>query len=442
MHSFYAAMGGFAVDIDDESVPSIGFRLKQTRLTLTARAVRLLDLCGSLPDVSREDIKDKSKADNLTKLVSLLQVIWMLVQICGRLAKSLPVTLLEVNTLAHVICALVIYVLWWHKPKLVQSPTILRGDWTREFCAYMYMSSQMSGWPNLRPGVLKKTWRAPAFSLVAVETRVPPSTEHGSPMIDFRDRGNDDDAAVEPESGIAINTKSPTVFSNPALKSPCFRLTRLTPDDRIEADGRWFIGYLKSTASYQNLQWHLAAQAHEKYPILCSRLACLDSRVRDGAEVYRYLPLVEELVVEEAQNWPNDELLRGMSGFVMGMVLWAFSVGYGGLHAAAWTGYFPTATEAVLWRVSAIVIAGSGIVWVLINAAAHVSRTISVYWNSVEALDSGRVSLWGLGGLASLCGLLYLAARVYLVVEAFISLRSLPAGAYETPDWTQVFPHL
>ena len=36
----------------------------------------------------------------------------------------------------------------------------------------------------------------------------------------------------------------------------------------------------------------------------------------------------------------------------------------------------------------------------------------------------------------------YLVARVYLVVEAFISLRSVPASAYRTPDWTQYLLHL
>ena len=33
-------------------------------------------------------------------------------------------------------------------------------------------------------------------------------------------------------------------------------------------------------------------------------------------------------------------------------------------------------------------------------------------------------------------------ARVYLVVEAFISLRSAPVGLYDTPEWTDFLPHL
>lgn len=38
--------------------------------------------------------------------------------------------------------------------------------------------------------------------------------------------------------------------------------------------------------------------------------------------------------------------------------------------------------------------------------------------------------------------LLYPVARLYIVVEAFASLRSLPVGAYDTVVWVEMFPHL
>jgi len=57
---------------------------------------------GGIPDVSREDIEDKSKADALVKTLVLLQATWMLLLVIGRLLAHLPVTLLEVNTVAHV----------------------------------------------------------------------------------------------------------------------------------------------------------------------------------------------------------------------------------------------------------------------------------------------------------------------------------------------------
>src|SRR5271163_144123 len=43
--------------------------------------------------------------------------------------------------------------------------------------------------------------------------------------------------------------------------------------------------------------------------------------------------------------------------------------------------------------------------------------------------------------LASLCALVYIGARAYLVVEAFISVRSLPLGAYDNVNWAQLLVH-
>ena len=39
----------------------------------------------------------------------------------------------------------VMYILWWNKPLLPNEPFILDGDWVEPLCAYMYMSSDLSG---------------------------------------------------------------------------------------------------------------------------------------------------------------------------------------------------------------------------------------------------------------------------------------------------------
>lgn len=78
------------------------------RLTLSARGIALLARCGHLPNIKEDDISDKSKADGLAKFLACLQVVWMLVQVVARVVLGLPVTLLEVNILGHVLCALII----------------------------------------------------------------------------------------------------------------------------------------------------------------------------------------------------------------------------------------------------------------------------------------------------------------------------------------------
>lgn len=147
VHGFYAGMGGFIfpASILETNQSTAIFKSGCQRLTLTARGVALLADCDLLPDIERKYLDDKSKSDGLSKFIACVQAAWLIVQVIGRLTKSLQISLLEINTLGHVLCALIIYVLWWHKPRMVMEPTALQGDWAISICAYMYMSSRISG---------------------------------------------------------------------------------------------------------------------------------------------------------------------------------------------------------------------------------------------------------------------------------------------------------
>ena len=105
-HDFFASTGGFAFEIeaDVQNGSSYSFLPPECprRLTLTARGMALLARCGHLPDVSKAEIADKSKANDLAKALVMIQACWMVIQVIARLAARLPVTLLEVNTIAHV----------------------------------------------------------------------------------------------------------------------------------------------------------------------------------------------------------------------------------------------------------------------------------------------------------------------------------------------------
>ncbi len=45
---------------------------------------------------------------------------------------GLPLSLLEVYTIAHVLCTLGFYLVWWHKPLDIKEPTFIRGERARE----------------------------------------------------------------------------------------------------------------------------------------------------------------------------------------------------------------------------------------------------------------------------------------------------------------------
>lgn len=78
-----------------------------------------------LPDISEEAILDKGKSDGLAKALLIVQVGWFCINCLSRLIQHQPLTLLEVSTVAHGLCSLLVYVLWWNKPLNVTEPTII-----------------------------------------------------------------------------------------------------------------------------------------------------------------------------------------------------------------------------------------------------------------------------------------------------------------------------
>ena len=108
-HSFPAIMGGIAIDPGD----SDHFIPQSRRSTLTPNGVSLLlkHEPQSLPDVSEEEVKDKSKGSLFTKFVACIQAIWFCLSCIARLSQKLPVSLLELNTFAHAFGTVIVYIL-------------------------------------------------------------------------------------------------------------------------------------------------------------------------------------------------------------------------------------------------------------------------------------------------------------------------------------------
>ncbi|KAJ7897981.1 hypothetical protein B0H14DRAFT_3581610 [Mycena olivaceomarginata] len=76
--------------------------------------------------VKKDDILDKSDRDAFSKGVALVRVVWSGTQCLVRLYKRLPVTEIEVATLAFAVINVFIWVLWWGKPFNAQRPIVCR----------------------------------------------------------------------------------------------------------------------------------------------------------------------------------------------------------------------------------------------------------------------------------------------------------------------------
>jgi len=76
----------------------------------------------SLPTLTNDEIKDRSKAPGLTTILASLQLIWFLIQCIARRAQGLVLTELELVTAALAGLNYFTFVVWMNKPLDVKQP--------------------------------------------------------------------------------------------------------------------------------------------------------------------------------------------------------------------------------------------------------------------------------------------------------------------------------
>lgn len=118
-HAFFADMGGIELNARD----SKPFRINSTHLLWLITHGHM-----NFPVITLEEIWDKSKLDSLAKLITLLQVSYLILQCAARGAQHLTITTLELFALAIVICAIPISFCWRHKPVDVRLPIKLHME--------------------------------------------------------------------------------------------------------------------------------------------------------------------------------------------------------------------------------------------------------------------------------------------------------------------------
>ncbi|KAG2352518.1 hypothetical protein BDR07DRAFT_842582 [Suillus spraguei] len=113
MHSFFVLMGGFMLYVD-----------RKPYLTLRSDYILLLirKKCIDVPDLTAEQIRDKSKGNAISKGLIILQVAWFVMQLITRVIYHLEITQLEVGTLAFAVLNFLTYAVWWNKPLNVRRP--------------------------------------------------------------------------------------------------------------------------------------------------------------------------------------------------------------------------------------------------------------------------------------------------------------------------------
>ena len=111
---------------------------------------------------------------------------------------------------------------------------------------------------------------------------------------------------------------------------------------------------------------------------------------------------------------------------------------YGGIHLTTWKFRFPSKTEQLLWRIACFNIMGLiPITWLYMEILMHFlgrrNRDQKLLWDILF--------LFFYSFFFALC-ILCILSRLYIVIEAFISLRHIPIGVYAAVPWVQAIPHV
>lgn len=136
-HSYFAIMGGFC--------DSSGHSLTHKNILYFYKHDTIPDFSHNFDNYYR-DIKDKSKADPLVKLLVCTQVTWFLANAIARVVLKLPISQLELVACGYIPIALGTYICWWEKPYNVGAHIYLPVETSAESVAQKDTKSHGDIW--------------------------------------------------------------------------------------------------------------------------------------------------------------------------------------------------------------------------------------------------------------------------------------------------------
>ena len=107
---------------------------------------------------------------------------------------------------------------------------------------------------------------------------------------------------------------------------------------------------------------------------------------------------------------------------------------FGGIHCVGWFFDFPSSAEAMLWRVSSVVLTGIAFLFPILFTFVAILFGDSIYSTNQRRYFAITVF--------TIILLVYVVSRLLLLVEAFISLRHLTLGMLALVKWTSFIPHI
>ena len=418
--AYYAVCGGLAIDTSSFS--------KQPRMTLTAKGIVLLAEIGLLPQVSKEDVDDRSKADSIAKILVCTQAIWFLLRCFARRVYGLPLTLLEIHTMTHIACALLLYTIWFKKVYCASRPILIRDKDVINMAALLRMrpkEAEEEMWSNLGLRV--------EFRLVY--------TEHPDPETDCDTMYGEPQCAMQHdidfESIKSLHEEDPL---------PSRLLAHFEAVDEA-------IQYLR----HHNFHFHWHQWRRQRRGWMKGLWG--NDPWNDCTIEWFYYP-ADNFLIDHGSNRCVKGRFNGHGSahkphaIRRNGALLITSL-YGASHLSAWNSEFPSKIEMWLWRSFCIAMACGPLIIAFTFFVRYCDGRLRRA-GRYAAPEKGRPSKWRRWTGYALCSFIFsefwvvgqgvasgfAAGRPFLLAESLASLRSPPNGTYNTIGWTSVVPHV
>ncbi|KAG6914657.1 hypothetical protein DXG01_016094 [Tephrocybe rancida] len=370
---------------------------------------------------SEEDIEDRSKGDILSKVIVLLQVSWFILQVLACAIQHLPITQLEIATIAFATLNFMTYFCWWNKPYDIQYPIIIstsHGTGQNTGSISTVDASELDLENNPLPSQNDSTATTQPISrpqssmgaLTSFDTDShPPSVLHHSLP-----------GSAAPETGQC------------ALAD----FTPHTPSVYPETSHQWSLP-INIPASFAPLP-RAKLGAYGLLHGFDVQIACstVQRRLWSGLSsiwtALKYIPVayddwIDALLTGDPKSAYNGGEIELAEDAAVEMLVCVLAMAFGAIHCLAWKFDFPTKAEGWLWRASSITIA-------FVPIIVTFSTNLRAYeWRPLITATMDVLLKLSVPG--------YILARLFLLVQMFALLRSPNPGIYTAVDWVSYIPH-
>ena len=475
-------MGGLAFDMTKDTQ-----RIWPTHIDRMALTPDLIIACAQngleeeIPVITEGDIRDKSKADDFAKGFVCIQALWFCAQVLTRILQQLPVSLLELNTFAHCLCAFLIYCFWWSKPLDITEPATIptqQSERTRCLCARASFHSDLESYFSVPLNVVRSrpkdvgerripTWAKNFCRKNYAKRWCKHALSRDTDDKIFKVRKPEDGEIYEGESADYMNAQNrgtawrlstsffqeidvisaKSAFASAVDDQADFEFTSSSPFAFILKPGRAVPGTLlynsdcgsceiddialrrltlASRPDFDFLTQYRLDEQRGYCPMLVQRMSdsCFTThyahrrRFSSSSERQGAAASGATLKAEET----DDSLLNTPQCIAMILA----GLCYGGIQALAIGVPLHSDLEGGLWIASCAIVVGLGVLISLFNTIGVLSLICD---------------LWD-GRLIGLMIIIYAVARIFLLVEVFYNVPYVDPAVFLTPNWSLYLPHV